>query len=76
MSGAVKMPKATIEALASVALRLAIVAPERFSKYGYTTCVPRRDIKRARELLDECGVNWRALKRERAARLAGQGGAS
>ena len=64
-TGAQLVGKLALQAeLAKLAMMIALEAPERFSKVGYTTVVNRSTVTRIREVLDQLGVDWKFQHRK------------
>lgn len=62
---------ARMRQLATLALEVAAIAPDRFSKYGTTTYIPRELVERIRAECDEQKIDWRRVKADvRDERLA------
>lgn len=50
--------------LAALAMMIALEAPARFSKVGYTTVVNRATVAKIREVLDAMGVDWKTKHKQ------------
>lgn len=50
--------------LATLAMMIALEAPARFSKVGYTTAVNRATVARIREVLDTNRIDWKTKHKQ------------